>query len=117
MKLAIWSTTTPRENSTHAEMFRRQLEEVELAEGIGIDQIWFFEHHLIATAPVPSPNLLIAAAAQRTSRIRFASMVNILPFRHPLLVAEEGGSARRRRAAPATSRHSLTKETPYARIA
>jgi alkanesulfonate monooxygenase SsuD/methylene tetrahydromethanopterin reductase-like flavin-dependent oxidoreductase (luciferase family) len=89
MKLAIWSTTTPRENSTHPEMFQRQLEEVELAERIGIDQIWFFEHHLIPTAPVPSPNLLIAAAARTTSRIRFASMVNILPFRHPLLVAEE----------------------------
>jgi len=89
MKLAIWSTTTPRENSTHAEMFRRQLEEVELAERIGIDQIWFFEHHLIPTGPVPSPNLLIAAAARSTNRIRFASMVNILPFRHPLLVAEE----------------------------
>ena len=89
MKLAIWSTTTPRENSTHAEMFRRQLAEVELAERIGIDQIWFFEHHLQPTAPVPSPNLLIAAASQRTRHIRFASMVNILPFRHPLLVAEE----------------------------
>jgi alkanesulfonate monooxygenase SsuD/methylene tetrahydromethanopterin reductase-like flavin-dependent oxidoreductase (luciferase family) len=89
MKLAIWSTTTPRENSTHPEMFRRQIEEVELADRIGIDQIWFFEHHLLPTGPVPSPNLLIAAAARSTSRIRFASMVNILPFRHPLLVAEE----------------------------
>lgn len=89
MKLAIWSTTTPRENSTHVEMFRRQLDEVELAERIGIDQIWFFEHHMLPTGPVPSPNLLIAAAARTTSRIRFSSMVNILPFRHPLLVAEE----------------------------
>jgi alkanesulfonate monooxygenase SsuD/methylene tetrahydromethanopterin reductase-like flavin-dependent oxidoreductase (luciferase family) len=89
MKLAIWSTTTPRENSSGVEMFRRQLDEVELAERIGIDQIWFFEHHLAPTAPVPSPNLLIAAAARTTRHIRFASMVNILPFRHPLLVAEE----------------------------
>ena len=89
MRLAIWSTTTPRESSTHTEMFRRQLEEVELAERLGIDQIWFFEHHLQPTAPVPSPNLLIAAAARTTQRIRFGSMVNILPFRHPLLVAEE----------------------------
>jgi alkanesulfonate monooxygenase SsuD/methylene tetrahydromethanopterin reductase-like flavin-dependent oxidoreductase (luciferase family) len=89
VRLAIWSTTTRRENSTHQEMFRRQLEEVELAERIGIDQIWFFEHHLQPTAPVPSPNLLIAAAARTTRRIRFSSMVNILPFRHPLLVAEE----------------------------
>jgi alkanesulfonate monooxygenase SsuD/methylene tetrahydromethanopterin reductase-like flavin-dependent oxidoreductase (luciferase family) len=89
VKLAIWSTTAPRQNSTHVEMFRRQLAEVELAERIGIDQIWFFEHHLSPTAPVPSPNLLIAAAARTTRHIRFASMVNILPFRHPLLVAEE----------------------------
>jgi alkanesulfonate monooxygenase SsuD/methylene tetrahydromethanopterin reductase-like flavin-dependent oxidoreductase (luciferase family) len=89
MKLAIWSTTAPRQNSTYPEMFRRQLDEVELAEQIGIDQIWFFEHHLSLTAPVPSPNLLISAAAQRTRHIRFSSMVNILPFRHPLLVAEE----------------------------
>jgi alkanesulfonate monooxygenase SsuD/methylene tetrahydromethanopterin reductase-like flavin-dependent oxidoreductase (luciferase family) len=89
VKLAIWSTTAPRQNSTHMEMFRRQLAEVELAERIGIDQIWFFEHHLAPTAPVPSPNLLIAAAARTTRHIRFASMVNILPFRHPLLVAEE----------------------------
>jgi alkanesulfonate monooxygenase SsuD/methylene tetrahydromethanopterin reductase-like flavin-dependent oxidoreductase (luciferase family) len=32
---------------------------------------------------------LIAAAARTTRRIRFSSMVNILPLRHPLLVAEE----------------------------
>ncbi|HEV2334256.1 MAG TPA: LLM class flavin-dependent oxidoreductase [Stellaceae bacterium] len=88
MKLAIWSTTTPRENSTHAEMFRRQLEEAVLAERMGIDQMWFLEHHLQPSA-TPSPNLIIAAAAQHTSRLRFANMVNILPFRHPLLVAEE----------------------------
>ena len=89
MRLAIWSTTTPRQKSTHEELFRRQLDEIELAERIGIDQIWLYEHHLNPMAPVPSPNLLIAAAAPRTRRIRFASMVNILPFRNPLLVAEE----------------------------
>jgi len=70
-------------------MFRCQLEEVELAERIGINQIWFFEHRLQPTAPVPSPNPLIAAASRTTRHIRFGSMVNILPFRHPLLVAEE----------------------------
>ena len=42
-----------------------------------------------AAVRVPSPNLMIAAASQRTRRLRFANMVNILPFRNPLLVAEE----------------------------
>jgi alkanesulfonate monooxygenase SsuD/methylene tetrahydromethanopterin reductase-like flavin-dependent oxidoreductase (luciferase family) len=52
MRLAIWSTTTPRQNSTHEELFRRQLDEIELAERIGIDQIWFYEHHLNPAYPV-----------------------------------------------------------------
>jgi alkanesulfonate monooxygenase SsuD/methylene tetrahydromethanopterin reductase-like flavin-dependent oxidoreductase (luciferase family) len=73
MRLAIWPTLTPRKNSTHEEPFRRQLDEK--AERIGIDQIWLYEHHLNPTAPVPSPNLLIAAAGPRTRRVRFASMV------------------------------------------
>jgi alkanesulfonate monooxygenase SsuD/methylene tetrahydromethanopterin reductase-like flavin-dependent oxidoreductase (luciferase family) len=89
MRLAIWSTSALSENSTYPELFRRKLDEVELAERIGIDAVWFLEHHLIPTSPTPSPNLLIAAASQRTHRIRFANMVNILPFRNPLLVAEE----------------------------
>jgi alkanesulfonate monooxygenase SsuD/methylene tetrahydromethanopterin reductase-like flavin-dependent oxidoreductase (luciferase family) len=89
MKLAIWSTTTQRDNTDTAELYRRQLEEVGLAERIGIDQIWFFEHHLLPNGPAPSPNLLIAAAARTTSRIRFANMVNILPFHHPLRIASE----------------------------
>jgi hypothetical protein len=63
MRLAIWSTTTPRENSTHQELFRRQLQEAELAERIGIDQMWFLEHHLQPSA-TPSPNLMVAAASQ-----------------------------------------------------
>jgi alkanesulfonate monooxygenase SsuD/methylene tetrahydromethanopterin reductase-like flavin-dependent oxidoreductase (luciferase family) len=89
MKLAIWSTSAKTADMTYPELFRRKLKEVELAERIGIDAVWFLEHHLIPTSPTPAPNLLIAAAAQHTSRIRFANMVNILPFHHPLQVAEE----------------------------
>lgn len=74
MRLALWSTTTPRQNSTDQELFRRQLDEAELAERIGIDQMWFLEHHLPPSA-TPSPNLMIAAASQRTRRIRFGAEV------------------------------------------
>jgi alkanesulfonate monooxygenase SsuD/methylene tetrahydromethanopterin reductase-like flavin-dependent oxidoreductase (luciferase family) len=41
--------------------------------------------------------LLIAAASRTTRNIRFSSMVDILPLRHPLLVAEKAAIA----AAPA----------------
>jgi hypothetical protein len=41
VRLAIWSTTTPREDSTRVEMFQCQLEEVELAERTGIVHMVF----------------------------------------------------------------------------
>ena len=50
--------------------------------------------------PVPSS---IAAASQRTRPLRFANMVNILPFRNPLLVAEEAAMLDNRQGAASTS--------------
>lgn len=62
-----------------------------LAEDIGFDGLTVTEHH----APLmtcPSPHLLLAAAAVKTSRIRLGSAVTVLPLYHPLRVAEEAGT-------------------------
>jgi alkanesulfonate monooxygenase SsuD/methylene tetrahydromethanopterin reductase-like flavin-dependent oxidoreductase (luciferase family) len=74
---------------------RRQVEDfVEfavLAEELGFDGITVTEHH----APLmtcPSPHLLLAAAAMRTSRIRLGTAVTVLPLYSPLRVAEEAGT-------------------------
>jgi alkanesulfonate monooxygenase SsuD/methylene tetrahydromethanopterin reductase-like flavin-dependent oxidoreductase (luciferase family) len=89
MRFAIWSPTNPREGVSHVELFRQQINEIEVAEELGFDNLWLYEHHVSPSGPMPSPNLLIAAAAPSTSRIRLGTMVNILPYRNPLLVAEE----------------------------
>ena len=61
-----------------------------LAEELGFDGITVTEHH----APLmtcPSPHLLLAAAAVRTSRIRLGTAVTVLPLYSPIRVAEEAG--------------------------
>jgi alkanesulfonate monooxygenase SsuD/methylene tetrahydromethanopterin reductase-like flavin-dependent oxidoreductase (luciferase family) len=61
------------------------------AEELGFDGATVTEHH----APLmtcPSPHLLLAAAAVRTSRIRLGSAVTVLPLYHPIRVAEEAGT-------------------------
>ena len=61
-----------------------------LAEELGFDGVTVTEHH----APLmvcPSPHLLLAAAAARTSRIRLGTAVTVLPLYSPLRVAEEAG--------------------------
>ena len=65
------------------------LEQVEAAEALGFDSFWIAEHHFHEYGAVPSPPVWLAAAARRTRRIRLGAAVVVLPFRNPLLVAEE----------------------------
>lgn len=61
------------------------------AEELGFDGVTVTEHH----APLmtcPSPHLLLAAAAVKTSRIRLGTAVTVLPLYNPVRVAEEAGT-------------------------
>ena len=90
MKLCLWGTTAPpAEGMSYAQSYQAQIDEMILAEQCGFDHYWLFEHHLSPNSPMPSPNLMIAAAARLTKRIRFGTAMNILPYHHPLALAEE----------------------------
>lgn len=60
-----------------------------LAEKVGFEGIFFSEHHYTAYCISPSPNLFIAAAAQRTERVKLGVMINLLPMHTPRRLAEE----------------------------
>src|SRR5277367_1524002 len=66
----------------------RDLQLVEHLEGLGFDEVWFGEHHSGGWEIIASPELMIAAAAARTKRIRLGSAVNSIPYHHPLMLAE-----------------------------
>ena len=72
------------------ELYNRYLDELELAEAIGFDGVVLNEHHSTAYGLMPSPNIICAALARRTKRIKVAILGNATPLRdHPLMVAEE----------------------------
>jgi alkanesulfonate monooxygenase SsuD/methylene tetrahydromethanopterin reductase-like flavin-dependent oxidoreductase (luciferase family) len=60
------------------------------AEQLGFDGVSLVEHHALPIT-APSPHLLLAAVAMRTSRIRLASAVTVLPLYSSIRVAEEVG--------------------------
>ena len=64
------------------------LRTVELAEELGYDEFWIGEHHTGGWETIPSPEMFLAAASQRTSRIRLGTGVISAPFHNPLEVAE-----------------------------
>lgn len=67
---------------------RRDLELAELLDGLGYDEVWFGEHHSGAYETIASPELMIAAAAERTKRIRLGTGVNSLTYHHPYVLAD-----------------------------
>ncbi len=71
------------------QMVREQVEIMEAAERHGFHSVWTAEHHFSDYGFCASPAIAIAAVAQTTSRIRLCSGVAVLPFHHPLRVAEE----------------------------
>ena len=65
---------------------RRDLEIVEWADKLGFAEAWFGEHHSTGWETICSPELMIAAAAERTSRIRLGTGVVSMPYHNPLMV-------------------------------
>jgi alkanesulfonate monooxygenase SsuD/methylene tetrahydromethanopterin reductase-like flavin-dependent oxidoreductase (luciferase family) len=73
----------------HAEVIRRELEQMEWTEELGFDEIWLTEHHFIDYGLSVDPSSLAVAAASRTRRVRIGLAAFILPFHHPLRLAEQ----------------------------
>jgi limonene 1,2-monooxygenase len=76
----------PTQNPTWA--LERCLELVEWFDRIGYDEAWFGEHHNGGWELICCPEIFIAAAAQRTRRIKLATGVTSLPYHHPFQVAD-----------------------------
>jgi limonene 1,2-monooxygenase len=73
------------ENPTLA--LARDMELIEWLDHLGYDEAWIGEHHSAGWELIASPELVIAAAAERTKHIRLGSGVTSLPYHHPLMVA------------------------------
>ena len=66
----------------------RDLELVSWLDELGYDEAWIGEHHSAGYEIIASPEVFIAAAAERTRHIRFGTGVSSLPYHHPLILAD-----------------------------
>lgn len=75
---------------TAADRYRFALEQIDQAERSGFASAWVAQHHFGEDeGGLPSPFVLLAAAAQRTSQIALATGVVTLPIDDPLRAAED----------------------------
>src|SRR5436853_4367187 len=65
------------------------LNEAVYADELGLHSAWIGEHHFSSLGVLSGPELVLAHVAARTSRIRLAPAVTVLPLHHPIRVAEQ----------------------------
>ncbi|HXJ83311.1 MAG TPA: LLM class flavin-dependent oxidoreductase [Candidatus Methylomirabilis sp.] len=87
MKFGIFLAPFHRVGENPTLALGRDMELIEWLDHLGYDEVWIGEHHSAGWELIASPELMIAAAAERTRHIMLGSGVTSLPYHHPLLVA------------------------------
>jgi len=81
----------PWEQGSEHRLLKDALDQIELADRLGYDYVWEVEHHFLEEYSHSSaPEVFLAAASQRTRRIRIGHGIVLLPvnFNHTARVAE-----------------------------
>jgi alkanesulfonate monooxygenase SsuD/methylene tetrahydromethanopterin reductase-like flavin-dependent oxidoreductase (luciferase family) len=77
------------ERRTDRDVYQNELRLADLAEPLGFDSIWGVEHHFTNHTICPDVLQYLTYIAARTQRIQLGSMVVVLPWHHPMRVAEQ----------------------------
>jgi len=89
LRIGLHLSVQARQGERHEDAVKTALDDVRLAERVGLSSALFAEHHFIEDGWVPQALTLAAAAAAVTERIRVGSNITILPLQHPVAVAEQ----------------------------
>ena len=90
MRYSLFSVQDHHPNlpRTVPKLYQEVMQQCIEAERLGFDTAFIAEHHFHEYGAVPNPAVYLAALAQRTTRLRLGPAIVVLPFRHPLEVAE-----------------------------
>src|ERR1039457_4264811 len=89
MKWSVLDQSTAAEGSTQDTAIRESLALARLCDALGYHRYWVSEHHNSASIVGTAPEILIAAIAATTRRIRVGSAGVMLPHYSALKVAEQ----------------------------
>src|SRR5580698_6369758 len=81
----------PWHDGDELKLFQNALDQVELADRLGIDHVWEVEHHFLEEyAHSSAPEVFLGACSQRTKNIRLGHGITLMPpaYNHPARVAE-----------------------------
>ncbi|VWX54154.1 LLM class flavin-dependent oxidoreductase [Novosphingobium sp. 9U] len=87
MKIGMFQTPFLRPERTPRQVFQWAIQQAVHADKIGFSEYWIGEHATLNWEGIPSPELVIAAAALQTQQIKFGPLAHLLPYHHPATLA------------------------------
>ncbi len=79
----------PDSGVTDRALYGEIMAQVRWLDRIGVDLVWFTEHHFVDDGYLPSWVPVAGAMAAVTERVRFGTDICLLPFNHPVRLAED----------------------------
>lgn len=74
---------------TLQDVYAQTFEQLTLLDRLGLDLVWFSEHHFVEDGYLPNFVPVAGAAAAVTERMRISTDIALVPFAHPLRLAED----------------------------
>ncbi len=87
MQIGMFQTPFVRPERTPKQVFDWAVRQAVVADKAGFSEYWVGEHSTLNWEGIPSPELVIAAAAAQTSQIKFGPLAHLLPYHHPATLA------------------------------
>ncbi len=92
MKFGYFSIIQWHESKTQVQSIAEVLEQIEVADELGLDEAWLGEHHFSRHGLVSGIFSTLGHVAARTKRIKLGTAVVVLPFHSPIVVAQEAAT-------------------------
>jgi len=91
MEVGMFQTPYMAPERTAKQVFEWSVRQAVIADEVGFAEYWVGEHATLNWESIPSPELVVAAAALQTKRIRLGPLAHLLPYYHPSTLAMQAG--------------------------
>ena len=86
----VYDFRNPRDSGiSNPDLYQHVLRQVAWLDGLGLDQVWFTEHHFVDDGYLPAWIPVASAMAALTKHVRFSTDICLLPFNNPVRLAED----------------------------
>ncbi|ANH38981.1 Alkanal monooxygenase alpha chain [Nocardioides dokdonensis FR1436] len=94
LRIGLWYDfrNPPSAQRSFSTFYREVLDQVVEAEEAGLESVWLTEHHFCPDGYTPSPLVLLAAIAERTSTMHLGTNLIVSPLHEPIRLAEDAAT-------------------------